>query len=59
MNRMYLYPVNYFYTTPSGINGQVALANNPAPQDSYKITFRVIDAGNASAVSLTVTVNIS
>ena len=52
-------PVNYFYTTPSGINGQVALANNPAPQDSYEITFRVIDAGNASAVSSTVTVNIS
>ena len=52
-------PVNYFYTTPSGINGQVALANNPAPQDSYEITFRVIDAGNASVVSSTVTVNIS
>jgi hypothetical protein len=52
-------PVNYFYTTPSGINGQAALANNPAPQDSYKVTFRVTDAGNAFAISLTTTVNIS
>jgi hypothetical protein len=52
-------PVNYFYTTSSGINGQAALANNPAPQDSYKVTFRVTDAGGAFAISLTTTVNIS
>jgi len=52
-------PVNYFSTTPSGIDGQVALSNSVTPSGSYKVSFKVIDAGNASATSSTVTVNIS